>query len=552
MIAEEKEALMGNGTPGEPPAGGARPAGADGPAMSAAQRANRARDIALFRYAVIREAADASLSTKQRGRLVRELADREHTGPFGQRVQISRVTLDRWILTWRRGGFEALLPSARSCEPRTDPAVLDLGAALKREVPARTAAQVSAILRACAGPTGTAPSERTLQRHFARLELNTRPDGQPPRAFGRFQAAAPNERWTGDALHGPMIAGRKTYLFAFIDDHSRALVGYRWGHSEDTLRLEKALRAGLAARGVPEILYLDNGAAMVSSQLLRALAVLGIRMVHSRPGQPAGRGKIERVFRTVRDQFLVELSDPQALANVTSLAMLNELFTGWVETVYHQREHTETTQKPLERFLAPGPPALPAAALLREAFLWSEHRRVSKTAMVSLHGNSYEVDTALVGRTVEVVFDPLELTSPEVRYQGRSMGLAVPHRIGRHVHPQARPDLPPPPAGRTGVDYLALINEQHRTQIAKTAKINYTAMLPATAPDTTADDQQPEPDRDLKTELATFALLLTEPVSGSVSTELPGQLDLTELPGQLDLTELPGVSTPNTATEGQR
>ena len=103
--------------------------------------------------------------------------------------------------------------------------------------------------------------------------------------------------------------------------------------------------------------------------------------------------------------------------------------------------------------------------------------------------------------------------------------------------------LPPPPAGKTGVDYLALINEQHRTQIAKTAKINYTAILPATAPDTTADDQQPEPDRDLETELATFALLTTEPVSGSVSTELPGQLDLTELPG---------VSTPNTATEGQR
>lgn len=303
-------------------------------------RAARAREIGLFRYALIREAADEALSTKQRGRLVRELADREHTGPFGQRVQISRVTLDRWILTWRRGGFEALLPSARSCEPRTDPAVLELGAALKREVPARTAAQVAAILLTCAGPAGSAPSSRTLQRHFARLELNTRPDGQPPRAFGRFEAAAPNDWWTGDALQGPVIAGRKSYLFAFIDDHSRALVGYRWGHSEDTLRLEAALRAGLACRGVPKVLYLDNGAAMISRQLLRALAVLGIRMTHSKPGQPAGRGKIERVFRTVRDQFLVELSDPQAAAKVTSLAMLNELFTGWVETVYHQRVHT--------------------------------------------------------------------------------------------------------------------------------------------------------------------------------------------------------------------
>jgi len=95
-------------------------------------------------------------------------------------------------------------------------------------------------------------------------------------------------------LHGPVVAGRKTYLFAFIDDHSRALSGYRWGHSEDTIRLEAALRAGLACRGVPKVVYLDNGAAMVSKQLLRALAVLGIQLTHSRPGQPAGRGKIER------------------------------------------------------------------------------------------------------------------------------------------------------------------------------------------------------------------------------------------------------------------
>ena len=532
---------MGNGTPGTPRAEGARPAGGDGPAMSAAQRANRARDIALFRYALIREAADDGLSNKQRGRLVRELADREHTGPFGQRVRVSRVTLDRWILTWSRGGFEALLPSARSCEPRTDPAVLDLGAALKREVPARTAAQVSAILRACAGPAGTAPSARTLQRHFARLELNTRPDGQPPRAFGRFEAAVPNERWTGDALHGPMIAGRKTYLFAFIDDHSRALVGYRWGHSEDTLRLEKALRAGLSSRGVPRTLYLDNGAAMVSSQLLRALAVLGIRMVHSKPGQPAGRGKIERVFRTVRDQFLVELSDPQALANITSLAKLNELFTSWVETVYHRRIHSETTQKPLERFLASGPPALPAAALLREAFLWSEHRRVSKTATLSLHGNSYEVDTALVGRQVEVLFDPLDLTTLEVRYQGRSMGLAVPHRIGRHVHPQARPDLPPAPAGKTGVDYLALIAQQHRAQVAD--QINYRGMLTATQ----APQPQAKPNPELEAELASFTLLANGPVTASASASVS-----TELPGQLDLTEIPGVSTTSTPGQGQR
>ena len=440
------------------------PSGHDGD-----RRADRAREVGLFRYALIREAADPALSTRQRGRLVRELAATEHTGPFGDRVRISRVTIDRWIASWRRGGFEALVPSGRHAEPRTAAGVLELAAALKREAPERTAAQVAAILAAHAG---AAPSPRTLQRHFARLELTTRPDGRPPRAFGRFEAAAANERWTGDALHGPVVAGRKSYLFAFIDDHSRALVGYRWGHSEDTVRLEAALRAGLASRGVPRVVYVDNGSAFVSSQLLRALAVLGIRLTHSTPGQPAGRGKIERVFRTVREQFLVELGVPGVARAINDLAGLNEMFAAWVETVYHARVHTETGQPPLTRFLAAGAPTLPTAALLHEAFLWSERRTVTKTATIGLHGNTYQVDAALVGRRVEVVFDPFDLTALQVRYQGRPMGTAVPHRIGRHVHPDARPDTPAAPAPATGIDYLALITAQHRQGLA--ARINYT------------------------------------------------------------------------------
>jgi putative transposase len=155
--------------------------------------------------------------------------------------------------------------------------------------------------------------------------------------------------------------------------------------------------------------------------------------VHSRPGKPAGRSKIERVFRTVREQFLLELVAPDA-APVADLAHLNELFTAWVETVYHRRDHTGTDQPPLQRFLAAGPPPVPSTEALREAFLWSTRRTVTKTATISFEGNLYEVDAALVGRRVELVYDPFDLTHLQVRYDGRDMGEAIPHRIGRHVH----------------------------------------------------------------------------------------------------------------------
>ncbi len=479
------------------------------------RRAERARDVALFRYALIRQAADASLTTRQRGALVRQLAAGEHVGPTGAKVRVSRVSLDRWIRAWRLGGFDALVPSARHAEPRTPAPVLEMAVALKREVPARTAAQVTAILTEHGALV--VPSARTLQRHFARLELNTRPDGHPPQGFGRFEAAAANERWTGDALHGPVVAGRKTYLMAFIDDHSRALTGYRWGHSEDALHLAAALRAGLAARGIPTVVYLDNGAAMVSKQLLRALAVLGIRLTHSRPGQPEGRGKIERFFRTVREQFLVELTAPGALEKVTDLAALNELFAAWVETVYHRRAHSETDQTPLARFLAAGAPATPTPQQLREAFLWSEHRGVTKTATVSLHSNTYEVDAALIGRRVELVFDPFDLTDITVRYAGRDMGTAVPHHIGRHVHPAANTDTPAAPAPATGIDYLALVRARHTAALAQ--RVNYAAIS----------------DPAVEADIASFAAYhdqLTHSCAGAERV-LPGQTDLLDL---LDLT----------------
>ena len=102
-----------------------------------------------------------------------------------------------------------MVPSPRQVSARTAPEVLELAAALKRENPDRTAAQVVRILRA---HSGWAPSERTVLRHFERLELRTRPDGAPPTVFGRFEADCPQDRGVGDALHGPKIAGRKTYL----------------------------------------------------------------------------------------------------------------------------------------------------------------------------------------------------------------------------------------------------------------------------------------------------------------------------------------------------
>jgi putative transposase len=377
------------------------------------------------------------------------------------------------------------LPPKRRVAARTPEQVLELAAALKRENPMRSATQIERILRSS---TGWSPSPRTLQRHFERLELDRRPDGRPPQIFGRFEALRPNELWVGDALHGPKVAGRKTFLFCFIDDHSRAVVGARWGYFEDTVRLAAAFRPALAARGVPEAIYVDNGSAFVDAALKRAAAKLGIKITHSAPGRPQGRGKIERFFRTVREQFLVEIDDDQ----LTDLGALNRLFVAWVEGEYHRRPHSETGQPPLQRWLIGAPFPQPTPPPLAEAFKWSEYRQVSKTAVVKLFANRYCVDAVLVGRTVELVFDPFDLTAIEVRWGDKPMGLAVPQVIGRHAHPKAKPEQPdadPPPP--TGIDYLQLLADQHNDNLAR--RINYGALtnpnsVGATTGNAPADD----------------------------------------------------------------
>jgi putative transposase len=423
----------------------------------AAARRQRAQTIALWRWSLIEPAMDAGLSSRQRGAVVRELAGREHAGPFGGMVSVSRKTVDRWIAARRAGGFDALVPAPRQSLPRTDAQVVDLAVGLKKENPARTAAQVRRVL---AAQLGWAPSERAIQRWFAARELTTRPDGKPPAAYGRFEAARVNEIWTADLMNGPPVAGRATWLAGIIDDHSRFLTGHQFVRRPDAVRFAAVLRAAVARHGIPAQLYCDNGSCFADASLARTCAILGIKLTHSQPGRPMGRGKVERAFETVQQQFLVEVDagggDPARHA-VVSLDELNDLLEHWVRGVYHQRTHTETGQSPQARYEAAGPAALPDAAALRAAFSWSAVRLVRKTSTVELEGNRYSVDPFLVGRKVELVFDPFDLTKLEVWWAGRKAGTAVPQVIGRHAHPKAPPDEDPQPVKYTGIDYLGLV-----------------------------------------------------------------------------------------------
>ena len=422
--------------------------------------------IALFRYRVIAEAIAPRLGPAERGAIVRALARQVHEHPDGSERRYSRGTLDRWLRAYREQGLDGLKPDPRADlgAVRRHPELLDEACALRVELPTRSAAQIGAILFA---RHRIRVAERTIREHLQRRGLQRAALAGQPRAYGRFEAARPNEVWIGDVLVGPFVphprlpGSQRAYLFVLVDDFSRLLVHGRWVADQNTRAGQDVLRAAIQRRGLPERLYVDNGAPYANAALERSCAVLGIRLIHSRPYAPEGRGKQERLNRFIRERFLSEAE----AHGIVSFAELNDRFLAWSEQVCNTRQHAETGQTPIARFTSQGPVPAVEPALLREAFRWSVVRRVTRTASVSLAGNHYSVDPSLIGRRIELRFDPEDLTRLDVFWDGRPVGQAIPFIIGRHVHrqvPQALPTAPPP---ATGVDYLGLVQATHDDQL---------------------------------------------------------------------------------------
>jgi putative transposase len=256
------------------------------------------------------------------------------------------------------------------------------------------------------------------------------------------------------------------------------LVDGRFFAHENARSCQELLRRAIVRRGVPSVLYADNGSPFKNAWLTRTCGVLGIRLVHSKPYSPEGRGKQERLNRYIREAFLSEACHK----GIESLDELNELFGAWAEMVANRRIHAETNESPIERFEKSGPHRQVDPARLREAFRWSTNRKVTRTACVPFEGNSYAVDPSLVGRRVELRYDPEDLTRIDVYLEGRSAGVAVPFVTRRHVHPAVpqakRPDLVP-----TGIDYLGLVAAAHEEAAGTGQKLDFAQLAMFGTPD---------------------------------------------------------------------
>ena len=187
---------------------------------------------------------------------------------------------------------------------------------------------------------------------------------------------------------------------------------------------------------------------------------------------------------------------------IDDLDELNDYFMAWAEQVANTRAHAETHQAPIERFGAGHTLSIPPPGLLAEAFRWSVVRRVTKTATVNLFANRYGVDPALVGRTVELRFDPEDLTVIDVFDDGIDTGTATPFVIGRPIHP-AVPQAAPAPVvdDGPGIDYIGLVASAHAESLGESSISYRDVRLPGF--DDLDDDTPTSGDQPPRSEMAT-------------------------------------------------
>ncbi len=386
--------------------------------------------IALFRYGLI---APLILETLPRGELTRraeEIASRAYDIPHSTRRTVSIDTLLDWALRYRRHGLEGLTPQPRQDRGQArvvDPQTAALIERLKRENPHRTGMSLLRQLASSQGREQASLSASTLNRFLRQHGLTTQQLlSEPTTARKKFEAQYANQIWQSDMLFGPWVerpggGKRQVFLQATLDDASRLIPHAQFYPDQGLDSFLDCLRQAIAARGIPVRLYLDNAKIYRSPQLARIAASIGILIVHTPPYQPEGRGKIERFFRSVREQFLADLDRNTLL----TLEQLNERLGQWID-LYHRTEHSALQTTPLLRWQRDIEQVrqLPPATDLRRLFFHRVDRLVRRDSTFLLHNRFFEAPPQLAGKRIEVRFDPLERNQLEIYYEGQSQGAA--------------------------------------------------------------------------------------------------------------------------------
>ena len=401
---------------------------------------------------------------------------------------ISERSIRRYLAKFRKEGFEGLKPRPKVYqrqetipEPLLEQAIL-----LRREVPTRSISQIIEVLEWEGRAQPGQIKRSTLQEKLAERGYSSRQMrvyANTGVAARRFQRRHRNDLWQSDIKFGPYLpigpggTKKQVYLVVFLDDATRYVLHGEFYPTLDQAIVEDCFRQSIQKYGIPDSTYFDNGKQFRTRWMARTCSKLGIRLLYTRPYAAESKGKVEKFNRTV-DSFLAEV----ALDKPTSLEELNHKFTVWLSECYQNRSHaalsTDTqsispetayrSDRKALRFVEP--------EVLANAFLHAETRKVDKSGCISFMDCKYEVGLSFLGCTVDVIYDPADISEVTIEYEGHEPWRARPLVIGERAG--QRPKLPehlgPQPADASRLlDAAHKQHEQRRQQQVRA--ISYTS-----------------------------------------------------------------------------
>ncbi len=436
------------------------------------------RGIALFRFGVLGPLVSARLEHGDRRAHFEAAARRDYVTPDGRIMRISARTIEAWYYAYRKHGLSGLGPASRGdcgASRSMSAEVSDLVVRAKQEKPRRSIRRIIRMLERAGRVRPGELSRSSVHRLLAGRGISQRPtraedaDGQV--AGSRVErrsyiAEHVGDLWVGDALHVrrpvafPDGYVGKAYMLSQIDSASRYVPhSYFAPHEEDSDQ-EHGLRQAILKYGVPRAYYVDRGPAYVAGSLVAICAELGCRLLHAGRKDAEAKGVIERWHRTWREEVEDELPP-----GVIALSDLASAHYAWLAREYHLRVHDTTGEAPRARFLSEVSElrAAPQGDKLAAIFLHRKTRTVRKDGTIRWEGGWLEVRPELVGKKIELRFDPRGDALPKVFREGRFYcdtarldRIANAHRERRRIAGEPAPGVEP-----TGIDPLAQLVEEH-------------------------------------------------------------------------------------------
>ena len=362
-----------------------------------------------FKFGLIAPVIQGTFNDKSPSAYYRRVTEEPLRRPDGSVFRYSPQTLHCWELAYRKGGMDALI-----MQPRTDkgvPRALS-GDAINRiycileQFPKLPATQVRNKLLDEGHITGKV-SERCVQRLLKEWRIRSAARGaqKDRKAFEEEYFGA---LWQADSCHFPYVPGdggaaRRTYLLAVVDDHARMIVAAELFFNDNAANFQKLFKGAVATYGVPNKLFVDHGGPYDNNQIGLVCGNIGAALIHAAVSDGASKGKIERLFRTIKETWLYGL-DTSA---IKSLGEFNRMLSEFVRA-YNLTVHSATGETPMDRYLRTrGRTKAPQSReWLDDCFLNRERRKVRSDGTLQIRNVQFDVPLQFIGQTVDVRFPP--------------------------------------------------------------------------------------------------------------------------------------------------